>query len=352
MGVLTVVGLTGPASALDDKKPVPCSGAFDFKDPAGDNVATTVPTPGKGTDMIGGFLKYDPAKGDEASTYNLVVKDLDTTVPPGYATISWIGYYTAADKVSRWVRLISDFSGALTYEYGHIEDAEATTVSLYEGKTPGKVFLGADGVVQLVIPKATVKPGEKLTPLYGNVLQGQTNVPPQTGAPTRGSSWVMDRAPDTEGAANKSGTLTACAPAAGSGEPTPTPTPEPTATPAPPVSDPGSGPAPGGSAPPPSSGPTQTKALPVRLLTTSVKVKKVKKTLKLKLKSTEKVTNLSAQLSLGNKPVAKGKLATLSGAGTLSLKLKKKLKKGKYTLLLAGDTASGRLTGAYRLTVK
>jgi methionine-rich copper-binding protein CopC len=79
----------------------------------------------------------------------------------------------------------------------------------------------------------------------------------------------------------------------------------------------------------------------VKLAGAKVKAPK-KKTLSLKLTSSEKVTGLVAQLRSKTKTVAKGKLASISGKATLKLKLAKKLKKGKYTLDLVGKDAAGQ----------
>ena len=77
------------------------------------------------------------------------------------------------------------------------------------------------------------------------------------------------------------------------------------------------------------------------------------KTLSLKLKSSEAITKIGAQLLKGKKVVGTGKLASLNGTGTLKLKLKSKLKKGSYTLNLVGNRASGeRATAAFKLKAK
>src|SRR5919107_263052 len=91
------------------------------------------------------------------------------------------------------------------------------------------------------------------------------------------------------------------------------------------------------------------RPLPVKLLTKSVRAKKVKKTLKVKLRSSEQVTSLAAQLRKGTKRLGTGKLRQLNGAATLKLKVKK-LKKGTYVLDLVGNDASGaRRFRSYKL---
>jgi hypothetical protein len=72
-----------------------------------------------------------------------------------------------------------------------------------------------------------------------------------------------------------------------------------------------------------------------------------------KLKSTEAITKLGAQLLKGKKVVGTGKLASLNGTGTLKLKLRSKLKKGSYVLNLVGNRASGeRATAAFKLKAR
>jgi hypothetical protein len=90
-----------------------------------------------------------------------------------------------------------------------------------------------------------------------------------------------------------------------------------------------------------SSGP-----LPVKVVTKKAKRLRKGKKLAIKLTSREKITKLAAQLRKGSMVVGKGKLAQLSRRGTLRLKLTKTLRRGKYTLDLAGNDAHG----AHRLT--
>lgn len=334
-GLLATLTLTAAdAPAVDDTKPVACNG-LTFKDPSSDQANTQVPadqmTPA--TEMTGGFIKYDASKGAEATTYNLIVKDLTRTVPSGWTSVSWNAYFTTPDGTIRFVRTLVDFAGGETHEYGSFTPNPTgvglTGVSQLEGDTQGKLFEGPDGVVQLVIPAEFAPAGTKLETLYASSGQGRT-LPGSVDSPSRGLSSVMDTAPDDGADAGVSTTVAPCEGA----EPGPTPTPTPG----------------GGGTPPPGSGNSE---LPVTLVTKAVKAKKAKKRLKLKLRSSEKVTNLGAQLRKGTKVAGTGKLAALDGTGTLTLKLKKRLKKGKYVLDLAGNDAAGkRLLAGARLKVK
>lgn len=318
-----VVAAGGSAGAVDDAKPAPCP-TLNFSDAAGDNTNAAVPAPTEATDILGGFIKHDPAKGDEATTFNIQVKNLVGTVPAGYTTVSWVAYFPGEGGETRWVRAVADFGGGVEYEYGYIADAVATTVSLYEGDTKGKLFEGPDGIVQIVVPAGQIKPGSTVKGIYANALQSQIALPPSTNAPVRGSSWVMDRAPDDEGDAEAAATLSPC------GDPgAPLPAPAPVA--------PGKAPA------------AAPSKLPVTLASKSVK--RAKSALTVKLRAKEKVTNLSAQLRKGRKVVGKGSLKQLKGNGSLKLKVKG-LKKGAHVLDLAGTASGKRLVASYKLTVK
>jgi hypothetical protein len=344
-GVIAALALIPSSSPAADPKPAQCGDQLAYKDPAadvgGDSVtplvgvdATSIPgTPS--SEILRGFLRYDPAKGAEALTFNMVVKDLKAEVPTGATTLSWVQYYRTPDDTLHFVRAILDFTGAIVYEYGNFTPNPTgvglTGVSLYEGNTTGKLFEGPEGIVQMVIPADHAPPGTKLTTLYGTTTQGRTlptSFPPQV---SRGTSSVLDVAPDD-------------APDTAPGTYTVAP-----CTEAPPATTttPGTGTA---------GQQTQSATLPVSLVTKSAKAAKKKsksKTLSLKLKSTEEITKLGAQLLKGKKVVGTGKLAKLNGTGTLKLKLKSKLKKGSYVLNLVGNRASGeRATAAFKLKAK
>lgn len=84
--------------------------------------------------------------------------------------------------------------------------------------------------------------------------------------------------------------------------------------------------------------------LPIALGTQRLSAKKASKSRKatIFLSSTGLVTDLVATLESGSgKVVGRGRLAKLDGAGKLRLKLRKKLKKGDYTLGLEGTGSDG-----------
>jgi hypothetical protein len=339
-----LVGGAGPATALDDSKPAYTCGLF-VKD--GDKDASepnSVPpaddTNHDNMEIKGFFLKHEPAKGAEATTVNIIVKDLTTDLPSGNTAINWTLKWVLAD-VQYFVRAVADYSGSTAFEWGQYTatgaPAGVSGTFQYKGPTPGKLFEGPDGVVQLVIPQDIGgKAGSALSTLEVSANTGKSVVPVAATTPSRGVAYEND------GAAVGKWTVAPCAPGAGPSAPVPS---TPTST-----APAGGGSAGGGSGTP--SATTGPAALPVKLASGKVKAPK-KKSLSLKLTSTEKITGLVAQLRSKSKTVAKGKLATISGKGTLKLKLSKKLKKGKYTLDLVGKDASGaqRSTSA-ALTVR
>ncbi len=74
-----------------------------------------------------------------------------------------------------------------------------------------------------------------------------------------------------------------------------------------------------------------TTAPKVTLSLLTKKVKRAKKAT-LKLRSSGAISSLKLVLKRDGKTVGKGSLATLNGAGSVTLKASKKLKKGLYTL--------------------
>ena len=352
-GALAVAGSVGPAGAVDDTQPAPCQD-LPFKDPAGDMANHLQDPTGAKTDssdITAGFLQHTPSKGKDATTYNIVVKNLEKTVPDTFTTMSWTSYYTTGEGSIRFVKAWLDFAGGEAYEYGVFTpdptgELPLTGVSQTQGQTTGKLFEGANGVIQVVVPEAHGKIGDTFQELYSASGIGKT-LPASPSAPNRGLSAQLDLAPDEGAAAGKSWTVSTC-PSGQAQTPVGGLPPAPVDTP--PTTEPGTS-APAQSQPQPAQAAPGTRALPVTLVTKAVAAKKVKRSLALRLRSSEAVTNLGAQLRRGNAVVGRGKLAKLSGTGTLKLAVKK-LKKGTYTLDLAGDTASGRAIGSIALKVR
>lgn len=357
-GAATVLG--GTAAAVDDTKPDPCGGAYAQKDAVGDQVAT----PGANgatdtTDIIGLFFKHDPAKGAEATTFNLAVKDMKPAVPSGFTSQTWNVVYTTADETQRFVRAVLDFSGDLAFEFGTFRPApeNLTSVSQYEGVTTGKVFEGAAGLMQIVVPADRGgKAGDKSSTIYATTTVGRT-APNEVGTPTRGLASQVDETPDTAPESKVTFTATPCADGTA---------PAPPATPGAPPSGGGGGTAPPqggdpagpGPGTPAQPGPAQPQggppALSVKLLTKKVAAKKVKKALKLKLSATEAYTAVAAQLRSTKATLGLGKAkAFKKGKNGITIKLKKKLKKGRYVIDVRGTDAQGRgRVAAFKFTVR
>ena len=329
LGLLALVS-ANPANALDDAKPVYSCGLMvkdSDKDADEPNSVNQETTSHPNMEIKGFFLKYDEAKGAEATTVNIIVKDLTTDLPDGNTAINWSMKWQFGDGIY-FVRAVADYSGMTAFEWGEYTatglPAGVSGTFQYRGGTPGKLFEGPDGVVQLVIPQDIGgKVGSQLSTLEVSSNTGKSVCPVAATTPSRGVAYEND------GAATGKWTVAGCAPPAA---------------------------APVASTPTVNAGTpsatTGTAALPVKLATKKVRAPK-KKSLALKLTSSEKITGLVAQLRSKSKTVAKGKLATVNRRATLKLKLAKKLKKGKYTLDLVGKDAAGqsRSTSA-KLTVR
>ena len=335
---LTALIGAAPASALDDSKPAYSCGLLikdSDKDASEPNAAPGAETHHDNLEIKSVFLKHEPAKGAEATTVNIVVKDLTTDLPTGNTAINWSMKFFFGDK-QYFVRAVADYSGMQAFEWGEYLPLDLPVMSgtfRYMGPTQGKLFEGPDGVVQLVIPQDIGgKAGSELKTLEISANTGKSAVPVAATTPSRGLAYEND------GAAAGKWKVEECSAGLGAGIVPPVLA-GPTT-----VSTEGGGTG--------VTGTTGTLALPVKLATTKVKRPKGK-SLALKLTATEKVTGLVAQLRSGKRTAGKGKLAVISGKATLKLKLAKKLKKGKYTLDLAGKDAAGiQRTTAASLTVR
>ena len=89
---LTALIGAAPATALDDAKPAYSCGLLikdSDKDASEPNAAPGAETHHDNLEIKSVFLKHEPAKGAEATTVNIVVKDLNTTLPTGNTAINW-----------------------------------------------------------------------------------------------------------------------------------------------------------------------------------------------------------------------------------------------------------------------
>jgi hypothetical protein len=336
---LTALIGAGPATAIDETKPVHKCGLLvkdGDKDATEPNAAPNTDPHHDNMEIKGFFFKHEPAKGADATTVNIIIKDLTRDLPTGNTAINWSMKYTFNEKVY-FVRSVVDYSGGEAHEWGEFTatgaPAGVSGTFQYKGETPGKLHEGPDGVVQIVIPQDNGgKAGSTISNLEVSSNTGKSAVPTAAATPSRGVAYPNDTA--------TTGKYTAAACDAATAPPTTAP------------SGPAPAPAPSGTGSSTPAATTGPAALPVKLASAKVKAPK-KKSLALKLTSSEKITGVVAQLRSASGTVAKGKLAAISGKGTLKLKLAKKLKKGKYTLDLVGKDASGaqRSTSA-ALTVR
>ena len=313
---LVVAFYGSSAGALDTAKPTPTCGPTKSES-AKDSAEPNTGTHSDALEITSAFLKHDPDKGAEATTANIVLKELSLTVPPGSTSMIWVMKFTS-DK-DRFVRAVVDFSGTVVYEHGElVNETGALPRYQYAGDVAGKMWEGKDGVVQLVIPpEIGGKEGTALKGITAEAQSGKSVVPtaaPPT--PSRGLSYVNDDL------ALPTWTVAVC---------------------------------PAGGGPSGPTGPAGVGQLPVTLLTKSAKAKKAKKGKKLALKvqSSEAITNLAVQIRNAKKTFGRARLASLNGTATLKLKLKKALKKGSYVVDLVGDNAQGQhLATAAKLKVK
>jgi len=323
-----------PSRAVDDAKPTPTCGVSKT-DAATDSADPQTGAKHDPLELTGGFMKHEPAKGAEATTTNFVIKDLTMDLPQGSSSMMWVMKFTS-DK-DRFVRAVHDYSGATVFEHGELVVNATGNLPRYEyrGTVPGKIWEGPAGVIQLVVPaEIGGKDGAALKNLVVEAQSGKTAVPAAGPAtPSRGLSYVNDDLGLGSWAVAKCDGSTP-APATGGGDPAPGTSPT------------------TGTQPTPTTGPT---ALPVKLVTTKAKAKAAKKgkKLTLKLKSSEPIKQLAAQIRNAKSTFGVGKVAAINGNGKVTIKLKKALKKGSYFVDIAGNDGQGRhRTTSAKLTVK
>jgi hypothetical protein len=329
---------TTSAGAVDETKPsVSCYGLA-FTDKKGD-MASTAPgaQPGgrENLDLLGAFYKYDAAKAEEATTINLLIANLTKDIPDGSTAVSWyVSYGSAAGDP--WLRALTDFTGIVSYETGHYEIVGPQTQSVRDGGTTGAFFEGADGVIQIVYPAdGPGKPGTVLKPATVTAYEARQVLPGASPTPAKGGLLY-----EVDSGVTK-GTHTVGSPCPAGGTPA---APPPSTTP---TTAPGS---------PTATQPLNTggsaAGLPAKLVTTKVKAKQAKKSLKLKVSSTEALTQFGLQVRKGKKVFGKIAGKKVNGSATFKLKVSK-LKKGTYTVDLAGTDAKGaRRFAVAKLTVR
>ena len=335
MALLATAGfaLTGaPAGAIDTTKPAPCNGIH-VVDAAGDGEYDSSGTfPGSpvfpgaapapdNLEVLNLFFNYRPGSdGKKELTANITIKNMsaETHDGPGGSGGNWYYVHYTYGGVSQYVRAANQ-DGEFTYAYGNVSEEGVYTK---EGDTTGAVFDGPEGVVQIVVPEALGgKPGETLTGAFAaaDTIEGQDDF--------FGLNHHADLAPDESDPTAPDGkdyTVKECPPASGGGTTTTTPTT--TAGPPPP-------------APNQPAGPTTLPFKASSTLGTARKAKKGK-TLRLKVTAGKPISGLRVAVKKfgGKSPAwAQATVANLKqGTSTIKVKVKKSLKKGKYTLQAQG----------------
>jgi hypothetical protein len=284
-----------------DGAPQPGCLGIAVTDPAGDASRLTGEGPAS-ADITGLFFTFEDGK----HYANLQLADAQDELAPGATGARWYIFFKVGNGIN-WVRATKTGPVASTFNYGHVDPADESRVS--DGTTEGKFFTGPNGVIQILIPaEAGGKTGTASGGPYAETNEAVGN----------------QLLPIDETKPGKAFTMGTCPGAAA----TPTQAPVGTAPPAPP-------------------------AEVVALQVAAPKSAKAKgKALKLAVRSNGEITNIRAALKKGSGTVGTGSLAKLKGKGTLALKLKRKLKKGSYSLVLSGNNPDGKpasLTTALKL---
>ena len=322
-----LLALTAMApSAQAQEKPAPCSGKLLVSDPAGDAfvgfvglVESPVPA-GPNVDITGIFIN----SRDGRVTFNIQVAKLDKTVGQGAtANVYRVNYDVGG--ASNYLQATVNSAG-VAYSYGHSE----TSGLVKDGDAKGAFYEGESGVIEIEVPATHGgKTGTKWSgaSLFTAYVRGNANT--QT-----------DEAPDAGGEFAYNG---ASCPSAEQPAPAPVPAPSPAPAPAP-----GPSPAPAPAPPAQPSGPLKLTVKP-----TTLKASKVRKARRIafSVRPSEKVTSLVATLKRGSKALAKTGAAELQGQRTLTFRLKRPLKKGRYTLLFTAKRSDGS-TGTVSIVVR
>ncbi len=292
LGAATQVGAQTPP------KPEPGCAGVSATDGAGDQAGVTV-TPGDNYDIRSLFFLTEGSR----TTANITITNLSKTVPAGATDVNWYVQWTSGEDI-KFIKASVSGDGTVSYNYGTL----VQSIYQEEGETAGRFIEGPDGVISITVPTG-ITTGRQIVEPSASSYSAQ-NVP-MVGGRLEGA----DSAPDS--GAGKDYSMIPCA------TPTPTPTPGPQGR------------------------------LDVTLATKSVSARKARKTVALRLSSGEAIANITGRLVKGKKIVATGRLASLNGTGTLKLKVKGKLKRGRYALRLVGTSAAGQPAKAgFSLKVK
>jgi methionine-rich copper-binding protein CopC len=272
---------------------------------------------GDNTDVTSAFLSFTGG----VVTVNIEVTNLDKTVPPPTDSQGGVAYYAfwSFNGAVHFVRAQNQSGTDFTYGYGTADPASGVYTT--EGTTKGAIFEGAKGIVQIEVPAAAG--GAAGSTLKGVVV----TVDGFTGGPDDASGFNnhIDLAPDNADVLDPNGKdfeVAECV----AGPATTTPGADATATELP---------------------------LAVTKVLDGAKKAKKKKAIRITVKASEEIANLSVSLKAKNgkgKTYASAKLPSVSGTATLKCKLKAKLKPGSYSLVAKGTV--GGTTRKATLAVK
>lgn len=352
---------TAGAQSGDRPKPTSCAG-LTFEDPPGDqkigvSVATVggqpvpppSPQPAKNNmDVRAGFFRYV----DGVLTANIQVTDLNKELEDGSNGARWYFYFTVGE-LTRFVRAGVDDAGEVDFAYGALSPSEDQPGNVDQGDTTGRLYEGADGIVSIVVPVGEMQlAGETLG--SPNAQSKPSFSEPATG---RGIVPTADTGPDDGVGADF--TVEPCAVEGKATQATKSQTPANDQRSGGGGGGSGGGGATGGGDSTTPGGPVGggVQALRLRVKAGRISARKSRRRLSVRLLPGETIKGLRATLYTGKaqrpRVFATGRIATLKKARKLTLKVKRKLKKGTYTLALTGRNAAGQTsTVAVRLRVR
>jgi hypothetical protein len=338
---LITVFLVAAAPAAAQEKPAQCAGIA-ATDPAGDQVyhvpQVQEPTPQEAPPAADITGAYFTASGGVVRA-NLMVADLDQSYPPPATGVRYTIYYRAGGK-GYYVRLILGAEGSEpAWTNGTYEDS-----TLADGKPgTGEIFPGKDGVISFIVPASR---GGTPGLAWSDVWSASSTLVPQSSS---SSDYLPDGSASADGPRFKYSGKT-CDGAGG-----PQPTPNPQATPAPSPGGGSGGGASGGGTGGSAAGvqPGDAVKLTISAKPTKLKAKKIRRKAVFTLTSNEALTSVTARFKKGRKAFGSGKLAKLDKKGRLTVKIRGKARKGKYTLVLSGRRANGATgTASIKITVR
>ena len=329
-GLATLIALAAAALACMPAwadAPAPGCAGMAFTDPAGDAIDGSVPfverPGGANLDVTGGFFLSDGAGG---VTANIQVANLTADVPTGATGVDWYMIWTDAAGALDYVRASVEPGGDPVFSYGQVTVTPANTLYQDTAATSGQFFAGPNGVVQIALP-ADYAAGTLESP-YAQTFEEQNLSTPVVGL---GNLADADRAPDDGGGQSYAVGGCAAAPAAAAGAAPPSGPP--------PVSSPPAGQAPGSSAPS-SNAPRPTLSVTTRAA--SARAANRGRALRVGVTSNVPLSLVKGVLrDARGRTVATGGLRRLEDRGTLRLRVRRALRKGRYTLRVTGQDAHG-----------